>query len=269
MVEIEMTRARSDDDDEAAGGLAAAGEGTAGGPDGTPGGDATAGGHRTTGGHDGPDKGSGANRGAGLDTGSRSIVADPADPRLPALLAEVSSMHRHLCPRQVLGVRMGLRAATELGVTVPQTTKRLIAIVETDGCASDGVGVATNCWVGRRTLRVEDYGKVAVTIVDRASDTAVRVTPHPASRALGAALAPDADSSWHAMLLAYQRAADDALLSWAPVRLRVSAATLFSRAGRRVTCARCGEEVLNEREVSVDGAHVCRGCAGSAYYEVV
>jgi hypothetical protein len=77
---------------------------------------------------------------------------------MDTLLEQSARMHRHLCPRQVLGVRMGLLAGSILGLDLPQTGKRLITIVETDGCAADAISVATNCWVGRRTLRVEDHG---------------------------------------------------------------------------------------------------------------
>ena len=80
---------------------------------------------------------------------------------LQELLRQSAELHRHLCPRQVLGVRMGLAAGQLLGLSLPQADKRLLTIVETDGCFTDGVAVAANCWVGRRTLRVLDYGKVA------------------------------------------------------------------------------------------------------------
>ncbi|MGC8780907.1 MAG: FmdE family protein, partial [Anaerolineae bacterium] len=70
-------------------------------------------------------------------------------PTLKELLDMTTALHRHLCPRQVLGVRMGLYAGELLGLSVPQQDKRLYTIVETDGCAADGVAVATNCWVGR------------------------------------------------------------------------------------------------------------------------
>ncbi len=103
-------------------------------------------------------------------------------PDLPALLAATERLHHHLCPRQVLGVRLGLAAAGWLGLPVPQADKRLLAVVETDGCFSDGVAVATNCWVGRRTMRVEDYGKVAVTLVDTATERAVRAAPRSTAR---------------------------------------------------------------------------------------
>ena len=96
---------------------------------------------------------------------------------LEQLLEELARSHKHLCPRQVLGVRMGLYGGELLGLPVPQTDKRLITFVETDGCAADGVSTATNCWVGRRTLRVLDYGKVAATFVDAQTGRAVRLAP--------------------------------------------------------------------------------------------
>ncbi|HZY41747.1 MAG TPA: FmdE family protein, partial [Anaerolineae bacterium] len=75
-------------------------------------------------------------------------------PTLKELLQQSAAMHQHLCPRQVLGARLGLLAGFELGLTVPQSDKRLLAIVETDGCFADGIAVATGCTVGHRTLRV-------------------------------------------------------------------------------------------------------------------
>ena len=53
-----------------------------------------------------------------------------------------------------------------LNLPLPQKDKRLLTFVETDGCFADGVSVATGCWLGRRTMRLVDYGKVAATFVD-------------------------------------------------------------------------------------------------------
>jgi formylmethanofuran dehydrogenase subunit E len=145
--------------------------------------------------------------------------------QLAALLAESAARHRHLCPRQVLGVRMGLAAGEWLGLSVPQTDKRLIAIMETDGCAADGVSTATNCWVGRRTMRIEDYGKVAAVFVDTATGRAIRLVPHPASRSRAADYAPEARSCWEAQLLGYQRMPADMLFT-ARRRLRRGSARL-------------------------------------------
>src|SRR5690606_8407786 len=90
--------------------------------------------------------------------------------------------HQRLCPRQVLGVRMGLAAGPAVGLDVPRADKRLLLLAETDGCFVDGVGAATNCTVGHRTLRIVDYGRVAITAVDTASGQAVRISPRPGVR---------------------------------------------------------------------------------------
>jgi len=105
-------------------------------------------------------------------------------PTLEELLQESAAFHRHLCPRQVLGVRMGLLAGRRLGLDVPRDDKRLLTFVETDGCAADGVSVATGCRVGGRTLRVIDFGKVAATFVDTSTGGAIRVAPAPDVRRL-------------------------------------------------------------------------------------
>lgn len=185
---------------------------------------------------------------------------------LAEILAESSSFHRHLCPRQVLGAQMGLLAGELLELDLPQSDKRLLTIVETDGCFTSGLSVATNCWVGRRTLRIEDYGKVAATFVDTEVGAAIRVAPNPAARQLAASYAPAAHNRWEAMLLGYQRMALAELFVWQPVTLTTPVAAIISRAGQRACCERCGEEILNEREVVVRGMTFCRHCAYGGYY---
>lgn len=183
---------------------------------------------------------------------------------------ELLRLHDHICPRQILGLRMGELAGRLLGMSLPQRgrNKRLLALVETDGCFADGVMVATGCSLGHRTLRLMDQGKVAVTFVDTAGDLSVglRMWPRPTVRALARALCPDLSSRWHAQLEAYQRLPDDGLLACAEVELLVSVRQLLSRPHVRVTCQQCGEEIINEREVRVGGRVLCRHCAGEAYY---
>ena len=186
--------------------------------------------------------------------------------RLDECLAATSDLHHHLCPRQVIGVRMGLLAGEMLSLELPQADKRLLAIVETDGCAADGIAVACNCWVGRRTLRVEDYGKVAATFIDTHSGAALRVVPQAQARQLAGTYAPEARNAWEAQLLGYQRMPASELLAVTSVCLKTPIEQIVSRAGRKTVCQACGEEILNEREVVRQGRVLCRACAGEAYY---
>jgi formylmethanofuran dehydrogenase subunit E len=189
-------------------------------------------------------------------------------PSLDELLAQSAVRHNHLCPRQVLGVRMGLLAAELLSLDLPQSDKRLLAIIETDGCFADGISAATNCWVGRRTLRVEDYGKVAATFVDTHTGVAWRVVPKLTAREQARAYAPTARNRWEAMLLGYQRMPSEQLLAAQRVTLITPIEAIISRPACRVLCSLCGEEIMNEREVMQEGHLICRACAGPAYYTV-
>jgi len=185
---------------------------------------------------------------------------------LPDLLNASAELHCHLCPRQVLGVRMGLFAGELLGLDLPQTDKRLFTIVETDGCASDGIATATNCWVGRRTMRVEDYGKVAATFVDTHTHHTLRIVPRLEARELARAYAPEARNNWEGQLLGYQRMPTSELLIAQHVELKTPIEKIISRAGRKTMCERCSEEILNEREIIREDTVICRACAGEAYY---
>jgi formylmethanofuran dehydrogenase subunit E len=189
--------------------------------------------------------------------------------RLAELLEESAARYAHLCPRQVLGVRMGLLGGQLLGLPIPQTGKRLLTVIETDGCATGGVSVATGCTVGHRTLRVIDFGKVAATFIDVETGEAFRVLPHPESRLRALDYAPTARTNWQAQLEAYQIMPDGDLLAVLPVRLRFSLDQLLSKPGCRVTCEACGEEINNEREVVHEGRILCRACAGYSYYHLV
>ncbi len=188
---------------------------------------------------------------------------------LHTFLDQTSALHNHLCPRQVIGVRMGMLAGKLLKLELPQSDKRLLCFLETDGCFADGVSVATGCWLGHRTMRLFDYGKVAATFVDSETGAAFRIAPHPASRAHAAQRFPDAKSHWHAQLEAYQIMPDEDLFHVEAVHLNLSLEALISRPGVRVNCAHCGEEILNEREVKVGSEILCRSCADGGYYQAI
>ena len=186
---------------------------------------------------------------------------------LSAALSQSVQHHRHLCPRQVLGARIGLAGIQSLGIPVVQEKKELLVIAETDGCFLSGLEAATDVSVNHRTMRIADIGKLAATFVHVATDTAVRVSLNPDVREKAWAYANgDERRHYFAMLTGYQRMPDSELMRFQAVRLIVPAAQLISRPGIRTNCTVCGEEVINEREVYINGAPFCLTCAGNAQY---
>jgi formylmethanofuran dehydrogenase subunit E len=189
---------------------------------------------------------------------------------LQTLLIQSSSRHDHLCPRQILGVRMGLLAVNILELPVGENpNKRLLTILETDGCFADGVEVATGCSVGHRTLRVEDYGKVAATFVDTNTGQAIRIAPRLDVRERAVSFACDEARHYFAQMQAYQMMPDEEMFTVQEVLLTTPIEQIVSRPGVRVNCDICGEEIMNEREVFRNGLTLCRTCAEGGYYQPV
>lgn len=184
-------------------------------------------------------------------------------------LLELSSLrHSHLCPRQVLGVRMALSGARWLGMDLPRTDKEMLVISETDGCFLDGLEVATGLTPGHRTLRIEDYGKIAATFVVVKTGQALRLAPRSDIRQAASRYVPGETRHYFAQLQGYQVMPEDELFSATMVTLTPSAAEIISQAGIRTTCTQCGEEIINERETMFAGKPYCKACTGHGYYVV-
>ncbi len=161
---------------------------------------------------------------------------------------------------------MGLLGNGLLHATLHNVDKDMYVIAEIDGCAVDGISVATDCWVGRRTMRIEDYGKVAATFVDVKTSKAFRIVPQNDVREKAYDFAPGARGKWEAALIGYQTMPDADLFSVQPVCLTTSIEKLISKMGRKAICSECGEEVNNEREMLIGNRTLCQPCAGKSYY---
>ncbi len=188
---------------------------------------------------------------------------------LKEILRESASRHKHLCPRQVLGARMGLLAGELLQMDLPRADKRLLVTAEIDGCTVDGIAAATGCHVGGRTLRILDLGKVAATFTDVKAEASIRIAPSRAARALALELVPEARNPWQAMLRAYQIMPADDLFTVQQVQLDAPLEEILSNPDRKATCETCGEEIFNGREVLQNGAVICRACAGESHYHIL
>ena len=98
------------------------------------------------------------------------------------LLAEAVSFHGHLCPGQVLGVRMTQAGCREVAVPDPRAAgKTLVVIVEIDRCATDAIQALTGVSLGKRTLKHVDFGKMAATFVNRHSGATIEPVVVPSA----------------------------------------------------------------------------------------
>ena len=84
-----------------------------------------------------------------------------------------AKLHGHLSPGVALGIKMGQIGLKRLGL--PKGDKRLFAVVETTLCLADGVQASTGCTQGHASLRVEDFGKLAVCLARSDTKIGVRI----------------------------------------------------------------------------------------------
>ena len=184
-------------------------------------------------------------------------------------VAQAEQVHGHICAGQILGVRMALYGLRLLGIADPDATdrKRLVAFVEIDRCASDAVGVVTGCRLGRRSLRVRDFGKAAATFYDLAAGRAVRVVARDSARQRARELHPEIQDRKQQQIVAYREMPDEELFEAQRVRMKVCPEELPGYKAPPVTCACCGESIHFKREVVREGRALCRFCAGERYYE--
>lgn len=99
------------------------------------------------------------------------------------VLLDALQFHGHRCWASVAGVRAGLAALRELGVqrSGGRQLHAFVEIGEDHGgiCFGDGVQYATGCTLGKGNLEKTPYGKLAVTLIERASNRAIRVSYKP------------------------------------------------------------------------------------------
>jgi formylmethanofuran dehydrogenase subunit E len=178
--------------------------------------------------------------------------------------------HGHMCPGQVLGVRLAMLGLKNLGFEEPEkSAKRLITFVEVDRCATDAVALVTGCRLGKRTLKFFDFGKVAATFLDLETKRAVRIVARDDAREKARQMLPALGDAHRRQLEAYKVMDDTDLfrVEWVEVTLRSE--DLPGRPRARVVCAKCGEGVNDGRERRVGAQVLCRSCAGEGYYKAV
>ena len=186
------------------------------------------------------------------------------------LLEESVRTHGHLCPGQVLGVKMSLLGLRAIKVADPRgrDRKNLLIFVEIDRCATDAIQSVTGCSLGKRTMKFMDYGKMAATFLNLRTNRAVRVVVREDSRERAKACFPEISDKYAAQLEAYKIMPDEELFDVMDVSVNLRPEDMPGRPLQRVRCEECGEYVQDLREVNKNGRLLCKTCVSGGYYRI-
>ena len=185
------------------------------------------------------------------------------------LLKNSAAAHGHLCPGQVVGVRMAMLGCRLIGLDEPtriDQIKKLIVFVELDRCTGDAVAYVTGVKLGRRSLKFMDYGIMAATFLNLETNNAFRVISTEEARDLAMVYAPEIPEKYPQQLEAYKRMPDSVLFRVQKVRVDLSEYDLPGPTRKKVSCCRCGQVIRDSREVNQNGHTLCKPCAHGAYF---
>ena len=179
------------------------------------------------------------------------------------LLDKAKRFHGDVCPGLVLGTRMTAAGLRALGLDPAVRSRDLVVYAEIDRCMTDAVQAITGCSLGRRTLKHIDAGRFGATFLHLPTSRAVRVFSRNKPRE--AAITGDSRAGVELML----QTPEEELLGLQEVQVHASEWDMPGRPRHRTVCTKCGEGVLDHREVLVDGQPVCKVCATESYYSMV
>jgi len=204
--------------------------------------------------------------------------------KLDLLLDRAAVLHGHYCPGLAMGVKAAFKAIKEMDVE-PEGMEDVLAIMETNNCASDGVQFVTGCTFGNNSLIFRDLGKTAFTLAKR-DGKGVRLVAKP-----------EAGEEWSDEFPEYQELFDKVVTDresseedekrFSELAKKVShhvvnlpTENLFKIEKVKVDipeyapiheshiCDNCGESVMATRTVEEDSRILCFECAKKDYREL-
>jgi len=195
-----------------------------------------------------------------LQTPATSLVPD-----LDRLLESAATAHGHMCPGVVLGTRMASLGMGLLGLEPGRAHQGLNVVVETARCATDAIQATTACSIGRHTLKLHEFGKMAATFAIQGREDAFRVLVLESSRGEADRRHPEIEGRRERQLAAYHEMEDDALFGVVRVRLleRLEAPNKAPRT--KAVCSWCSETFEESWGVRLGETTVCASCGGSGY----
>ncbi|MFP4001350.1 MAG: FmdE family protein [Thermoplasmata archaeon] len=197
------------------------------------------------------------------------------------LLHEAAVLHGHYCPGLALGVKGSYELVKRLDLK-SEGMEDVLAIVETNNCASDGVQFITGCSFGNNSLIFRDLGKTAFTLTARDG------------KGLRARVVENASEHWEEKVEEFSELYDKVVdrregdeedkeelmsasekASLAVIDTDVKKIFDFEEVEIEIpdyapmhdsyVCDQCGEKVMATRTVEDEGKIYCLECAGEGY----
>jgi formylmethanofuran dehydrogenase subunit E len=164
---------------------------------------------------------------------------------------DIIAFHGHSCPGLAIGYRMA-KAGLAFLAGSRSADEELVAIVENNACGVDALQMLSGCTFGKGNLIFKDYGKHVYTLYNRKTKRGVRVVFNDRNVPEGMRQDREKFITW---LLT---APEEEIVSLEEVQIGEPEP---ARIRKSVTCAFCGESVMETRTRKIHGKLACIPCA--------
>jgi formylmethanofuran dehydrogenase subunit E len=180
-------------------------------------------------------------------------------------LSKAVEYHGHLCMGQILGVHLTECGLKAIGTTDP---KKIIIYVEIDRCIADTIQILSGTRLGRRSMKLVNYGKMAATFINIETWEAYRVfVSGKINEIIGNRnIGHDAEKKEIEKLL---EVASKEIVSIQKVNVKIPIEEMPGKPLRTVFCTKCKEKVFDGREIISNDGPLCKACSETPYYSLL
>ena len=168
----------------------------------------------------------------------------------PREIEDTIAFHGHSCPGLAIGIRLVELARNQLDIT---ETSNVVCVTETDMCGVDAIQFLTPCTYGKGNLVHRDYGKAGFTFFDRDSEKGFRAV------FLDSAV-PDDPTAENPKQARAKAIMDAPLADLFTLKEVVLPPVRPAKILASMTCADCGERVMESRIRRFAGKDLCIPC---------
>ena len=179
-----------------------------------------------------------------------------------ALVAEAGKFHGDICHGISIGTRMTMSGLKRIGISDPKGAdrKKLMVFVEIDRCTTDAIMALTGCRPGKRTMKIRDYGKMAATFINLETSKAARVVIKKT---------PDSSDGNNEEKPDFAKAPEEEIFVITDVEVTLRPEDMPGKPLRRIPCSRCGEIIMDGREIEHHNEFLCKPCFNNKdYYHI-
>ncbi|KZX15622.1 FmdE, molybdenum formylmethanofuran dehydrogenase operon [Methanobrevibacter cuticularis] len=178
-------------------------------------------------------------------------------------LEKAGKFHGDICGGIISGTKLAMYGLEQLGMDVNKKNKNLMVFLEIDRCMSDAVQAVTGCSLGRRSLKLNNYGKFAATFYDISTGKAIRISDKEDDNF------NPIEETTEEKIERYANTLGKDLFKIQEVEVDIDENELPGKPRDKAICSVCNERIMDGKQEIIEGKILCKSCLDKPYYKII